>query len=237
MGAKIDRATHYIFGTAFYTLLANLLSDKFNIIFSPSIAYKIVKEAYLSKTTSGISGFLYISMLLYAFIFWFFSFLFSILSMRVAVLPDWIDKPTESEGNHRKFGHSLIFILIISLISYFGIYFCSYFFFSILTSAYTPKEYEGIALFSKILGINVSLMISLSLISHLILDVITYSGIPLFYPISKKYYSLKLTKSGSPIFILILFFSLIYILNYCFLPLFSSSLIILSQGEAIKYGW
>ena len=31
MGAKIDRATHYIFGTAFYTLLVNLLSDKFNI--------------------------------------------------------------------------------------------------------------------------------------------------------------------------------------------------------------
>ena len=233
MGARIDRATHYLFGTAFYTLLVNLLSEKLNIIFSPSIAYKIVKEAYLSKTTSGVSGLLYVSMLLYAFIFWFFSFLFSVLSMRVAVIPDWIDKPTESEGNHRKFGHSLTFILIISLVSYFAIYFCSYFFFSLF--AYTPKEYEGIALFSKILGTNVSLMISLSLLSHLILDVITYSGIPLFYPI-KKYYSLKLTKSGSSIFILILFFSLIYILSYCFLPLFSSALIILSGGEVIRHG-
>jgi membrane-bound metal-dependent hydrolase YbcI (DUF457 family) len=233
MGARIDRATHYIFGTAFYTLLVNLLSDKFNMIFSPSLAYKIVKEAYLSKTISGISGLLYISMLLYAFIFWFFSFLFSILSMRIAVIPDWIDKPI-GEENHRKFGHSLIFILIISLVSYFAIYFCSYFFFSLF--AYTPKEYEGIALFSKILGINVSLMISLSLLSHLILDIITYSGILLFYPISKRYFSLKLVKSGSPIFILILLLSLIYILCYCFLPLFSSALIILSQGEAIKYG-
>jgi membrane-bound metal-dependent hydrolase YbcI (DUF457 family) len=221
MGARIDRATHYLFGTAFYTLLVNLLSEEFNLILSPSSAYKIVKEALLSKTVYGISGLPYISILFYAYIFWFLSFLFSILSMRIAVIPDWIDKPTESEGSHRKFGHSLIFILIISLVSYFGIYFCSYFFFSILTFAYTPKEYEGIALFSQILGINVSLMISLSLISHLILDIITYSGIPLFYPISKKYYSLKLTKSGSPVFILILLLSLIYIISYCIIPLFS----------------
>jgi len=219
MGAKIDRATHYIFGTAFYTLLVNILSEKYNFIISPLSAYKIVKEAFLSKTISGISGLIYISVLFYAFIFWFFAFLFSVLSMRVAVIPDWIDKPIESEGNHRKFGHSLTFILIISLISYFGIYFCSYFFFSLF--AYTPKEFTGVALFSKILGINVSLMISLSLLSHLILDVITYSGIPLFYPISKRYFSLKLVKSGSSIFILILFFSLIYIINYCIIPLFS----------------
>jgi|GEM_PF-3880884 len=237
MGAKIDRATHYIFGTAFYTLLVNLLSDKFNIIISPLSAYKIIKEAY----SSGIHDSILFSIMIISLFF------LTILSMRISVIPDSIDKPSIDENSHRKFGHSLIFLSLCSICSYFALYSSCYYILSFLLShsplieqpysSYYKVFHTAIDIFSKMLSINISIMIFSSLLSHLILDVITYSGIPLFYPISKRYFSLKLVKSGSPIFILILFLSLFYLFIYSFFPLFSSFLIILSGGEAIKYGW
>ncbi|MEM2178182.1 MAG: metal-dependent hydrolase [Candidatus Methanomethylicaceae archaeon] len=211
MGARIDRATHYLFGIALYTLLANLLSEKIPIIVSPMQLYNIVKEVFLNKTIGsfGIN--------LSLFVLWFIVSLFSILSMRIAVIPDSIDKPKDEYENHRKFGHSLLFILLCSIVSYFAIYLITCFFLSML--AYYPKFNEAISFLSSAFGLNLSFLIFTSLLSHLLLDIITYSGVPLFYPISKRYFSIGIMKSGSPIMLLILFASFSYIFFYSFLPI------------------
>lgn len=52
-------------------------------------------------------------------------------------------------------------------------------------------------LFVGIFDIKVAFIYGIAYLSHLILDSLTKKGVPLFWPISKKYYGLKLIRTGS----------------------------------------
>lgn len=47
-----------------------------------------------------------------------------------------------------------------------------------------------------VIDFNIGIVFSISYLSHLILDSFTKMGVPWFYPFSKKYYGLKIIKTG-----------------------------------------
>lgn len=129
-----------------------------------------------------------------------------------SILPDIdsshsiVNKPIKPVGHiiNKLFGHRTIFhsLLFLALI-YFLIY---------------VLNEKGI-----ITSINQNLLfgILLGVLSHFIMDFVTIQGIPLFYPFSRKRYSLKLFKSGMKYEILFVYiFSLVlFVVQYYHSPI------------------
>jgi inner membrane protein len=86
-------------------------------------------------------------------------------------IPDWID--SDRNPGHRGFGHSLLSLTIFALIALF-------------ISGYFVDQ--GLAVLYAV-------ALAAGYLSHLVLDFVTYEGIPWFWPLDEKY-SLDLGPAG-----------------------------------------
>jgi inner membrane protein len=86
-------------------------------------------------------------------------------------IPDWID--SGDRPGHRGFGHSLLSLTIFALIALF-------------ISGYFVDQ--GLAVLYAV-------ALAAGYLSHLVLDFVTYEGIPWFWPLDEKY-SLDLGPAG-----------------------------------------
>ena len=86
-------------------------------------------------------------------------------------LPDWID--SDRKPGHRGFGHSLLSLTIFALIALF-------------ISGYFVDQ--GLAILYAV-------ALAAGYLSHLVLDFVTYEGVPWFWPLDEKY-SLDLGPAG-----------------------------------------
>jgi inner membrane protein len=86
-------------------------------------------------------------------------------------LPDWID--SEDRPSHRGFGHSLLSLLILTIIAL------------LISSLFADQGLAGLYAVALVAGY----------LSHLMLDFVTYEGVPWFWPFDEKY-SLDLGPAG-----------------------------------------
>jgi membrane-bound metal-dependent hydrolase YbcI (DUF457 family) len=86
-------------------------------------------------------------------------------------LPDWID--SDRKPGHRGFGHSLLSLTIFAIIA-------------LVVSNYFVDQ--GLALLYAV-------ALAAGYLSHLVLDFVTYEGVPWFWPFDEKY-SLDLGPAG-----------------------------------------
>jgi membrane-bound metal-dependent hydrolase YbcI (DUF457 family) len=86
-------------------------------------------------------------------------------------LPDWID--SDRHPGHRGFGHSLLSLFIFALIA-------------LIASGYSVDQ--GLAVLYAV-------ALAAGYLSHLVLNFVTYEGVPWFWPLDEKY-SLDLGPAG-----------------------------------------
>jgi membrane-bound metal-dependent hydrolase YbcI (DUF457 family) len=86
-------------------------------------------------------------------------------------IPDWIE--SGDRPGHRGFGHSLLSLLLFTIVA-------------LLVSS--QFVYQGLALLYVV-------ALAAGYLSHLVLDFVTYEGVPWFWPLGEKY-SLDLDSAG-----------------------------------------
>jgi membrane-bound metal-dependent hydrolase YbcI (DUF457 family) len=86
-------------------------------------------------------------------------------------IPDWID--SDRNPGHRGFGHSLLSLTIFALIALF------------ISGYFVDQD----------LAVLYAVALAAGYFSHLVLDFVTYEGIPWFWPLDEKY-SLDLGPAG-----------------------------------------
>jgi membrane-bound metal-dependent hydrolase YbcI (DUF457 family) len=86
-------------------------------------------------------------------------------------IPDWID--SDRHPGHRGFGHSLLSLFIFALIAL------------IISSQFVDQG----------LAVLYTVALTAGYLSHLVLDFVTYEGVPWLWPLDEKY-SLDLDSAG-----------------------------------------
>jgi membrane-bound metal-dependent hydrolase YbcI (DUF457 family) len=86
-------------------------------------------------------------------------------------IPDWID--SDRHPGHRGFGHSLLSLLIFTIIAL------------LIASLFADQG----------LAVLYAVALAAGYLSHLVLDFVTYEGVPWFWPLDEKY-SLDLGPAG-----------------------------------------
>jgi membrane-bound metal-dependent hydrolase YbcI (DUF457 family) len=86
-------------------------------------------------------------------------------------IPDWID--SDRHPGHRGFGHSLLSLVLFTIIAL------------LISSQFVDQD----------LAVLYAVALAAGYLSHLVLDFVTYEGVPWFWPLDEKY-SLDLGPAG-----------------------------------------
>lgn len=110
----------------------------------------------------------------------------------------------KSLWGHRGITHTLLFLTILTLLLYFGV-------------EYGTKLFPQNPIFITLHGSLFSLLgaFAAGYLSHLLMDLLTPMGVPLWFPFNRHFASLKLVKTGSAgEYLLVLGGGLLFVLIY-----------------------